>query len=214
MVRQVTRRGAAANALLVLRIGLHPSGASRVDAAPQPVVPQLLAVTALCYLAKLRWLFVSEPPEVLAAFREFVAEALDFWPPAPASLRAGMPLARSLEEQIRPGEWTVPGGELFIVRALPLGEGGVYIHNDLPAPGLAANLSWNAVVLLDHLSTELDAPNRDRFRDALDQFYDTLFDPPVSPGLADLQRLNKAANQVWAALLLSPSSSLPSEPAA
>ena len=75
VVRQVTRRGAAANALLVLRIGLHPSGASRVDAAPQPVVPQLLAVTALCYLAKLRWLFVSEPPEVLAAFREFVAEA-------------------------------------------------------------------------------------------------------------------------------------------
>ena len=194
---RVTRRGAEANALLVLTIEIQPSGVTKVIASPQPAIPQLVAVTALCYLAKLRWLLESEPPEVLSAFREFVREALDFWPPAAASLKASMPLALSLEEQISPGEWTVLGSELFIVRALPLREGGVYIYNDLPNPVLAANLAWNAVVLLDHLSIELDAPSRDRFISALDQLHDVLFGPPVSQKLADLKRLNGAANQAW-----------------
>ena len=66
--------------LLYVRIEIRPDGHTSVDATPSAAPPQLLAVTALCYLAKIRWLLGTEPPDVLSAFKELVGQAFDFWP--------------------------------------------------------------------------------------------------------------------------------------
>jgi len=143
--------------LIEITIKLVPDGRHEVTVKPPDMQPQLLALTALCYAAKIRWLLTTEPPEVLNAYKEAVGEALDFWPKTRGPLIDAMPLGRKLKDSLTPDEWAVSGGEVFVVRGQPALGGGVSVTNDLPRPGLAVNIGWNVIVLFDYLSRTSDA---------------------------------------------------------
>lgn len=143
------------------------------------VEPGDLCLLALCYASKVHWLLLSEMEPSRDLFREFCAEALDFWDAPGADLIDRMPTARALRDDPSVPH-AVPGGERFVItlyrtdyRSL---KNRVWVNNSLPRSGMAANIPWSALVVLNAAFALLDPETRVILHRAFSGWYDFAFE--------------------------------------
>lgn len=182
-------------------VTIHPDGSTAIDFLPAPTDATVLPHLLLTYGAKLRWILLSEPPEVQRAFRELTAEAIDHWSAPVGQLLRQMPTAVHLLG-VQDARHTAGQPESFVVKFYRT----EYRHlrnkssvwTTLPAPGLAFNLVWHYMLLLDAVHQRLDRHLRLVTLDALRAWWDALFsDQNPGSSLGDLAAVTNAADAAW-----------------
>lgn len=154
---------------------------------------------SICYLVKLRWLLEREPPVLTDVFELLLDEALQVWPTAtPTSLLDSVPNLQELNVATAPGEWAVPGGETFTIRlvAPEQFEWFYFVRNDLPMPGLAANLPWHVFLLLNSVHAILDKAERTILQTTLRRLSVETFNGPLDESINGLVNLYLKANRI------------------
>lgn len=185
--------------VLTATIDMQPSGVASVRFEPAEVGPDLLMLLLLCYGAKLRWILNQEPPAIAEALREWSAEALDQWAALGVSdLIGAIPTASEFVRGTSGHPATVSSGERFVIRLFVHKDGFGYITNDIPRPGMAVNLAWNYVFLLDAVRSRLDQKQRSDSALALQAWWDAIFsDLGADKSMRGAHALNRAANEAF-----------------
>ena len=144
---------------------LHPAGPPEVSLWSRDGRSDELVRLGLAYAAKLRWVLVAEPREIREIFDTLFAELCESLQLETESIIDRMPTAR----EIRGLEGRVlaaPRGERFMIRYYRTSYKSFHntssIVNTLPRPGLATNLVWNYIVLMEEIHRKIDPLTRER----------------------------------------------------
>lgn len=179
-------------------IAIRPSGESSVTFDPSDPGADSLIKLLLCYGAKIRWVLNTEPPEIAEAFEDFCRDALTDWAATDVNnLIADMSSATAFLKAVDGAPSTVPAGEQFTVH-LHVSRVGAYVTNYLPTPGLAANVVWNYVLLLEAVRSRLSQQQREESTLALEAWWHSVFSElGQDASMRGLHRLTDASNKAY-----------------
>jgi hypothetical protein len=187
------------NPQLVAIISIKEDGTHNVIFEPDAAMGADLTRLLLVYASKLRWLVLSEDHSVQNLFQGLTREIADVWLLAEDSLLEVMPTANALRDA--GGLFSVPGGETFTVkyyRTQSSSPNRSFLHNDLPRPGLAANLPWHFCVLSDAVFQRLGQQERDTAYAAYATWLEAAYEGfPPSNSLQYLTHLVRAADVAY-----------------
>ncbi len=164
-------------------ISMVPSSASAAD----------LALMALCYASKVRWLLSSEPPVVQRMHRELCGELVDFWHEPGGDLIDRSPTASAIRSSVHAPK-AVAGGEEFTVDLFRTEYRSLADHasvqNTLPNPGLAANIPWSSILVFNTAFALSGESDRDRMHQATSEWFNAAYKPERTfEGLTGLKEL-------------------------
>jgi hypothetical protein len=173
---------------------------------PQPKGEDLIRL-GMVYAAKLRWVLLSEPVVSQELFDQIFSEMSIAWLITENDLIGSMPTARMIRD-MKERPLAVAGGEQFVIRYSRISYTALRnrssMHNSLPRPGLAANLVWNYVILVDSIHRSIDAATRVRAKRALGLFAARLGGRTLNDSLSCLNQLIKEADSAWEDSVLEP----------
>ncbi len=182
-------------AVLAVTITIAPSGESVVVFSTDRPSPDQLIRLMLCYGSKVRWLLNSEPTKLTEIFREFLAEVIGVFSSVDVNdLVTDVPLLREVAQNAQGAPASVPGGERFAVRVFYGAHGRAWITNDLPRPGLAFNIPWHYLILVQAIRSRLEQDDRHWAQRALQAWFVKAFTEQEST--QSLNVLNATANDV------------------
>lgn len=188
------------NRRVVAELTIPPTGTPTVELGPSNALPSDLCLAALCYASKVRWLVNSEFAVSKDLLTELFAEACDFWDEGSGDLIDRMPTASSIRKnQDHPR--AVQQGEVFRISLYRTGYQNLtnraWVINTIPRPGLAANLPWSAILLLNTVSVVLPVEARSHLGRALRIWFQAAmqpdFDKQTTQSLGELFRQSATA---------------------
>ncbi len=161
-------------------ITIPARGTPTIQISPTSASPADLCLAALCYASKIRWLVNSEFTVSKDILRELLGEACDFWDEGAGDLIDRMPTAAAIRRsQAHPR--AVDAGEVFRVSFFRTEysslQNRAWIMNTIPRPGLAANLPWSVILLMNSISAVLPDEARAKFGKALRNWVESAMDP-------------------------------------
>jgi len=177
------------------------SGPASLQLTPHDASPDDLSLLALCYGSKVRWLLLTEPECIPEIFQELCSEAIDFWSEPGADLIDRMPSARRLRAN-ESGPHAVAGGERFVVTLYRTDcqnlRNKAWVITTIPRPGLAANLPWSFLLVLNAVFLLLKPSERDTLRQALAKWCERAFGEPLPEGRSPtLNALFEVSIESW-----------------
>ena len=178
-------------------VDIPPNGPPRVNLWSKGAAAEELARLGLTYGSKIRWLLPTEGGAAEEQFELLTSEIRDAWSSTTDSLIENMPTGRDIRD-IKERPLAVPGGETFSIRYLRTDYRKSSIKNNLPSPGLANNIVWNYVILMDAIHRKCDQPTKHRAARAIELWWDTIFlsDSPDT-SLKGLNQLINEADLAW-----------------
>ena len=177
------------------------AGPPTLQLTPHDASPDDLSLLALCYGSKLRWLLLTEPERIREILQELCSEAIDFWTEAGTDLIERMPSARRLRAD-ESSPHAVADGERYVVTLYRTDyqnlRNKAWVMTTIPRPGLAANLPWSFLLVLNAVFALLKPSERDTLGRALVKWYECAFgeSPPEGRSSA-LNALFKASLESW-----------------
>jgi len=161
-------------------ITIPTRGTPTIQLCPPSALPIDLSLAVLCYASKIRWLVNSEFAVSRDLLRELLGEACDFWNEGTGDLIERMPTAstiRTSEDHLQ----AVDPREVFRITLYRTGyrnlRNRAWVINTIPRPGLAANLPWSAILLLNAVFVILPDEARAQLGQALRNWFDSAMDP-------------------------------------
>ena len=181
---------------LVLSLTIQPSGDYVAVIDPKDADSKALIRFLLCYGSKVRWLLKNEPDELTEVLDQIVSESVDaFSAMSTTDLTRETSVGRSFEEIKGHAPAAVAGGERFVVRYFVHQGNRGGITNDIPRPGLAINLAWHYLLVLQAVRSRLNQHDRSVAQRALQGWRSVAFGAGETwGGLGGLNKLNAVAN--------------------
>jgi len=174
-------------------IHIPESGQPTISLRPPSPLPADLALLALCYASKIRWILRNEPPMIQQLHRELCGELVDFWNEGGGDLIDRSPTAAAVRAAVDAPR-AVTGGESFKVDLFRTAYRNLtnkgYVLNTLPKPGLAANIPWSSIHLFNVAFVLSADSDRARFHRATSAWFAAAYSDAVDyQGLAGLNAL-------------------------
>ena len=173
-------------------VWIPETGPSALQISTDDTSPQDLQLLALCYASKIRWLMASEPPLLGEMLRKLCGEAVECWMADGVELIDRMPTARAMRDDTSAPK-AVSGGERFSVGLFRTNyqtlNNRAWAINSLPRPGLAPNVPWSVVLLLNGVHGLLAESDSQTLKRALSLWHDRAFCGPVDQSQAGLRNL-------------------------
>jgi len=183
----------------ILSVTLVSQGAAGSWRASLPGDALVLARMMLVLLwgSKLRWLLITEPPEVGEAYRLLFHDLTTAMDEGRAS--SVIPRLRGAQlamEAVGLGG-TPPGTELVVsLFYAPMGKLKWMLNNNLPSETTHADLLWSLASLLDKAMEGMAPENRESLAWAFGELETVLYETPPAESLAGLQWYFAAANGI------------------
>ena len=154
------------------------AGAPTLQLTPHNASPEDLSLIALCYGSKLRWLLQTEPELIREIFQDLCKETIVFWSAPGADLIDRMPSARRLRGD-ESSPHAIAGGERFVVTLYRTDyhnlRNKTWVITTSPRPGLAANLPWSFLLVLNAVFVLLKPSERETLGRAIAEWYECAF---------------------------------------
>ena len=160
------KKRASSMASLTAIIDISPTGETQIEITPSSSITDIrLIKLALLYAAKIRYLQNSEPPELIEMYRNLIEGLTESSFGKSNFVENLSDMVKTLQNQDE-ALATVEKGERFTIRLIE-GKTNHFVHNDLPLPGLAANLPISVLLLMHDVIMRLDKQNIPIFERAL-----------------------------------------------
>jgi len=140
------------NRRVQITINIPAKGFPNFQITPHDASPEDLSLLTLCYGSKIGWLLQTEPEQIRDIFHELCIEVINFWSAPGDDLIDQMPSARRLREDDS-SPHAIIGGERFVVTLYRADyhnlQNKAWVITSIPRPGLAANLPWSFLLVLN-----------------------------------------------------------------
>ncbi len=180
-----------------ITVNIPEAGFPNFQITPHDASPEDLSLLALCYGSKIRWLLQTEPEQMRDIFQKLCNEVIDFWSTPGVDLIDRMPSARRLRED-ESSPHAISGGERYVVTLYRTDyhnlRNKAWVITTIPRPGLAANLPWSFLLVLNAVFALLNPSDRKILGQAMAEWYECAFEQArLEKSLSSLNLLFKTS---------------------
>ncbi len=182
------------------------NGRPMMSINPPAAAPDDLCLMVLCHASFVRWLMETESTVVRDMYLQLCNEAVDCWDRDGIRLLDRLPTASGIETALESQNLrkTVPGGERYAISfwrdEVRHFKPKVYVTvNSTPRRGLAANLPWTVILLLNAVHNLVPREYAElALRDAWRDWFEAAFAHKNDySGSAGLKRMYLVSFEVW-----------------